>query len=83
MHDCCPTTPSMAFPAKSFAEAEAQNMNLPGWTSDWCGDVWKTIVHLRSSRNDLAVAVLDCDLVEFKRSGVYSYILKGLVITVQ
>lgn len=25
------------------------------------GEVWKTIVHLRSARNDLRVAVLDCD----------------------
>jgi hypothetical protein len=25
------------------------------------GDVWKTIVHLRSHRRDLDVAVLDCD----------------------
>ena len=27
----------------------------------WCGDVWKTIVHLRSTRKDLNIFVLDCD----------------------
>ncbi|MFW3116047.1 hypothetical protein MHAE_19981, partial [Mycobacterium haemophilum DSM 44634] len=25
------------------------------------GDVWKAIVHLRSTRPDLRIAVLDCD----------------------
>jgi hypothetical protein len=27
----------------------------------WSGDVWKTIVHLRSTRHDLRIAVLRCD----------------------
>ncbi len=27
----------------------------------WSGDVWKSIVHLRSTRDDLRVAVLKCD----------------------
>jgi hypothetical protein len=27
----------------------------------WSGDAWKAIVHLRSTRQDLRVAVLDCD----------------------
>jgi hypothetical protein len=27
----------------------------------WCGDVYKTILHLRSQRPDLSVSVLDCD----------------------
>ena len=26
-----------------------------------CGDVWKTIVHLRATRDDLRVFVLNCD----------------------
>lgn len=30
-------------------------------TPPWSGDVWKSIVHLRSIRPDLRVAVLDCD----------------------
>jgi hypothetical protein len=27
----------------------------------WSGDVWKAIVHLRSTRDDLRIAVLNCD----------------------
>ena len=30
-----------------------------GWV--WCGDVWKAIVYLRSMRDDLEIATLDCD----------------------
>ena len=59
MHDCKPTTYAMAFPAKTIEDAE--NAKLDGWTGEWCGDVWKTIVHLRSSRPDLEIFVLDCD----------------------
>jgi hypothetical protein len=36
-------------------------LNIPGWTGFWCGDVWKAIVRLRATRNDLRVFVLDCD----------------------
>ncbi len=59
VHDCNPTTKTMAYPAKSGEEA--RSLNLPDWRDEWCGDVWKTIVHLRSTRHDLEVAVLDCD----------------------
>ena len=59
LHDCCPTTAAMAHPAGSYDEAN--KMNLPGWTGEWCGDVWKTIVYLRSQRPDLRVCVLNTD----------------------
>jgi hypothetical protein len=59
MHDCNPTFAAAAHPAGSLAEAAA--MNLPGWTGEWTGDVWKTICRLRSGRADLRVFVLDCD----------------------
>ena len=36
-------------------------MNLPNWTGLWCGDVWKSIVQLRSTFTDLNVFVLNCD----------------------
>ena len=59
MHDCNPATQAMATPAKSFEEAkESKLLNL---TKEWCGDVWKAIPHLRSTRPDLEVFVLDCD----------------------
>jgi len=59
MHDCLPPNEAASYPARSFEEAES--LNLPGWTAEWCGDVWKTIVYLKSNRSDLKVFVLNCD----------------------
>ena len=59
MHDCNPRSATIAHPANSFEHAES--MHLPDWTKEWCGDVWKTVVHLRASRSDLNIFVLDCD----------------------
>jgi hypothetical protein len=59
MHDCNPTTEIMALPA---ASVEVVRSSAPkDWDGRWCGDVWKTIVHLRTLRTDLQVFVLDCD----------------------
>lgn len=59
MHDCNPPTEASAYPAPSWEEAAG--MNIPGWDGRWCGDVWKSIVRLRTTRDDLKVFVLDCD----------------------
>ena len=59
MHDCNPPSEASAFPAESWEAAH--RMNLAGWNGNWCGDVWKSIIRLRSTRNDLRVFVLDCD----------------------
>jgi len=59
MHDCYPREEAMAVPAPS--REDARKMNVPGWKEQWTGDVWKTVVHLRSTRNDMKVCVLDCD----------------------
>lgn len=59
MHDCNPPTEASAFPASSWEEA-AKTV-IPGWDGLWCGDVWKSVVRLRATRNDLKVFVLDCD----------------------
>jgi hypothetical protein len=53
MHDCNPKTKEEA---GTYNEWKAI-----GKTGQWNGDVWKTIVHLRSFRNDIDVFVLDCD----------------------
>lgn len=53
MHDCNPQMPQHA---ASFADWKANNFQ-----GIWNGDVWKTIVHLRSLRDDINVFVLDCD----------------------
>lgn len=59
MHDCNPPNQAAAYPTKDMEEL--RELNLPGWTGEWCGDVWKTICNLRSNRKDLKVFVLDCD----------------------
>ena len=59
MHDCNPTSAAQAVPAAS--REQAASMEMPDQTKDWSGDVWKTIAHLRATRNDLKICVLDCD----------------------
>ena len=46
--DCIPPSEPASRPVK------------PDNNAPWCGDVWKSIVHLRSLRTDLRVFVLDC-----------------------
>ncbi|WP_454561459.1 class I SAM-dependent methyltransferase [Mycobacterium haemophilum] len=58
LHDCNPKSASAGCPATSYADFRAQNH---WWNLVWSGDVWKAIVHLRSTRPDLRIAVLDCD----------------------
>jgi len=59
VHDCSPPSQAAAHPAAS--SRHAAELELPGWTGEWCGDVWRTICYLRSHRADLRVFVLDCD----------------------
>lgn len=53
VHDCLPQTKEAS---KSFADWQSGPK-----LEEWNGDVWKAIVHLRSTRNDINVFVLDCD----------------------
>jgi hypothetical protein len=57
MHDCNPLSAAAAYPTEYITEAA----NAPGYSHTWNGDVWKTIVHIRSMHQDLNVFVLDCD----------------------
>ena len=59
MHDCNPTTAAQAVSADS--REQAAKMKIPDQTKEWSGDVWKTVAHLRSTRKDLNICVLDCD----------------------
>ncbi|MDP1694647.1 MAG: class I SAM-dependent methyltransferase [Candidatus Woesearchaeota archaeon] len=52
MHDCSPPLAAAADPANTHYPEK-------GWM--WCGDVWKAIVHLRSTRDDLHIFVLNTD----------------------
>jgi hypothetical protein len=53
LHDCNPLTGEAAC---SFREWESRR-----FAGTWNGDVWKTILHLRSLRSDLTAFVLDDD----------------------
>ena len=55
VHDCNPLSESAANPSQD----EARKMD--SWNGKWNGDVWKAIVHLRSTKNDLNIFVLNTD----------------------
>ena len=60
VHDCFPPRKAAATPANSYEEV---NLLKPeGWNGLWCGDVWKTIVYLKTLyKDELEVVVLDTD----------------------
>lgn len=59
MHDCSPPDEASAYPSKTLEEA--RQANIPGWSGNWCGNVWKTIPYLRSVNKQINIFVLDCD----------------------
>ena len=60
MHDCYPPHKAAATPAASFHDAKGMKVN--GWTGQWCGDVWKTVVYLKEKySHNLDVRVLNAD----------------------
>jgi SAM-dependent methyltransferase len=61
MHDCSPPMASIGTPATSYEEYVAHNPPNHWRDYFWTGDVWKAIVHLRSTRDDLRIAVLNAD----------------------
>ena len=69
LHDCNPPFALAARRAESWEDFIAQQKG-PLVIGVWNGDVWKAIVHLRSTRDDLLVGVLKCDQgVGFVRKG--------------
>jgi len=55
MHDCLPDSPATAMPTLEEAKKH------PDFKGNWTGDVYKTIIHLRATRPDLFVAVVNTD----------------------
>lgn len=55
MHDCLPASDAEAAPSMEQARKTV------GFQGQWTGDVYKAIIHLRATRSDVFVAVLDCD----------------------
>jgi hypothetical protein len=60
LHDCNPPFALAGRRAESWDDFIAQQKG-PLVIGVWNGDVWKAIVHLRSTRHDLRIAVLKCD----------------------
>jgi SAM-dependent methyltransferase len=60
LHDCNPPSELAGRRAASWDDFVAQQSG-PLVIGLWNGDVWKAIVHLRSTRPDLLVGVLKCD----------------------
>ena len=63
VHDCLPPHRAAAAVGhnKRAARSNYQKSHKGGWTGEWTGDVWKSIVFLRVFRPDLEVFVLDAD----------------------
>lgn len=59
IHDCNP--PSAAAAVESRSREEVARAEPEGEQGPWCGDVWKTIVDLRSNYDNVFVSVVDCD----------------------
>lgn len=55
MHDCTPYTKEMATPFTSTLNLNSLPLGV------WTGDVWKAAVHLRSTRDDINLFVMDTD----------------------
>lgn len=63
MHDCNPISAIVETPAPTYEDAceIVKNKNISPYGFAWTGDVWKTIVYIRSTFSDLDVKTLDCD----------------------
>ncbi|MFD2161833.1 class I SAM-dependent methyltransferase [Paradesertivirga mongoliensis] len=59
MHDCNPASEAAA--TRGYSPIEIRKNPPLGWTGEWNGDVWKAVVELRSRRDDLKIAVFNCD----------------------
>ncbi len=61
MHDCLPPHKLAALPLTEGTSIEEMK-KIKGWTGEWNGDVWKTIVYLRRTLGDLLdICVIDAD----------------------
>lgn len=64
LHDCNPIGAAQAFPIKNSYNEVIETLKyggIEGWTGEWNGDVWKTIVHLRAFHPELNVRTIDAD----------------------
>ena len=80
LHDCNPISEARATPVEgSYDEikSKVENNDIQGWDGGWNGDVWKTIVYLRSIRSDLEIFTIDSDqglgVIRFGESQLLPY----------
>jgi hypothetical protein len=60
MHDSFPPHKAAATPGKDYDDSAS--LCKEGWTGEWCGDVWKSIVYLkRAFPNQMDVYVINTD----------------------
>jgi hypothetical protein len=60
-HDCLPPNRAAAMPTELFP-TKKEKRSIPGWTNEWCGDVYKTIIYLRKAFPEVLDAlVVDTD----------------------
>ncbi len=60
MHDCLPPHKAAALQTNQFPNEEQKKID--GWTGEWCGDVWKSIIYLRRNLYKLLdVSVINTD----------------------
>jgi hypothetical protein len=59
LHDCSPPNKASAAELKAFEDGSVAN--IEGWTGEWCGDVWKTIVLMKKLFPKFEIGVFDCD----------------------
>ncbi len=62
MHDC---NPSDAIMASSLSDYELyvneKKTKGESFQGTWCGDVWKSVLHLRATHDDISIFTLNCD----------------------
>lgn len=60
VHDCLPPHKAAALQTNQFPNEEQRK--IEGWTGEWCGDVWKSIIYLRRNLYELLdVSVINTD----------------------
>ncbi|MFT5883849.1 MAG: hypothetical protein ACI9IP_000299 [Arcticibacterium sp.] len=61
MHDCLPPNKAAATPTKFFP-TKKERKAMDGWTNQWCGDVYKSIIYLLAKYPDtLKTCVVNTD----------------------
>lgn len=59
LHDCSPPNFASASELETFENGSISK--IEGWTGEWCGDVWKTIIYLKNVFPELKIGVINCD----------------------